>query len=298
VAAPPEFHLFQPQMRLTLDALVERARVAEASGFVGIWGMDHLVPPLAFDHPMYEAMTTTTWLAARTNRIAVGNLVICDAFRHPAMLAREAVTIDHASGGRFELGIGSGSVSDEMVTFGIGPEDAKARVRRLGETLTVVRALWTGEPLDFDGEFFHIHGGRQLPPPTRPVPIVIGGTGRRTMELVAQHATWWNVPVHQLDRLDTLRDHAGAARVSTQQLVAFVPSETERDEITAIARKRFGGFGSGPVIGTASEIVDFYAALGNKGVERFYVWFTDFAPPATLEAFGADVISVLGETST
>jgi alkanesulfonate monooxygenase SsuD/methylene tetrahydromethanopterin reductase-like flavin-dependent oxidoreductase (luciferase family) len=288
-----EFHLFQPQMRMTLDALVERARGAEAAGFTGVWGMDHLMPPLANDHPMYEAMTTTMLLAARTDRIAVGNLVLCDAFRHPAMLAREAVTIDHASGGRFELGIGSGSVPDELVTFGIGPEDAKARVRRVAETLTIVRALWTGEPLDFDGEFFHIHGGRQLPTPSHDIPIVIGGTGPRTMELVARHATWWNVPVHQLDRLDALRDRAGSARVSTQQLVAFIPNESARDEITTTAQKRFGSFGSGPVIGTGNEIVDFYASMAAQGVERFYVWFTDFAPPETLEAFGAEVIAQL-----
>src|SRR6476659_8163322 len=171
-----EFHLFQPQMRLSLDALVERARGAEAAGFTGVWGMDHLMPPLANDHPMFEAMTTTMLLATRTERVAVVNLVLCDAFRHPAMLAREAVTIDHASDGRFELGIGSGSVPEEIVTFAIGPDDGKARVRRLGETRTVVRALWTGEPLDFDGEFFHVHGGRQLPVPTREILIVIGGT--------------------------------------------------------------------------------------------------------------------------
>jgi alkanesulfonate monooxygenase SsuD/methylene tetrahydromethanopterin reductase-like flavin-dependent oxidoreductase (luciferase family) len=291
-----EFHLFQPQMRMTLDALVDRARGAEAAGFTGVWGMDHLMPPMANDHAMYEAMTTTMLLAARTDRIAVGNLVLCDAFRHPAMLAREAVTIDHASDGRFELGIGSGSVPDELVTFGIGPEDAKARVRRLGETLTVVRALWTGESLDFDGEFFHIHEGRQLPVPSRDIPIVIGGTGPRTMELVARHAAWWNVPVHQLDRLATLRDRAGSARVSTQQLVAFIPTESRRDEITATARKRFGTFGSGPVIGTGHEIVDFYASMADQGVERFYVWFTDFAPPETLEAFGAEVIAELART--
>ena len=288
-----EFHLFQPQMRITLDAIVERATGAEAAGFSGVWGMDHLMPPMANDHPMYEAMTTTMLLAARTDRIAVGNLVLCDVFRHPAMLAREAVTIDHASGGRFELGIGSGSVPDEIVTFGIGPTDAKARVRRLRETLTIVRALWTGEVLDFDGEFFHVHGGRQLPMPSREIPIVIGGTGPRTMELVAEYATWWNVPVHQLDRLASLRERAGSSRVSTQQLVAFIPSESRRNEITTTARKRFGSFGSGPVIGTGNEIVDFYASLVDEGVERFYVWFTDFAPPETLAAFGTEVIAQL-----
>ena len=117
----PEFHLFLPQMRMTLDALVERAQAAEAAGFVGMSGMDHLVPPLAFDQPMYEAMSTNLWLAAHTSTLKVGSLVLCDAFRHPAMLAREAVAIDHASGGRFEFGIGSGSVEDEFATFGVGP---------------------------------------------------------------------------------------------------------------------------------------------------------------------------------
>src|SRR5262249_39763649 len=99
-----EFHLYVPQMRFTLDAVVDRAVGAESGGFTGIAGMDHLMPPFALDQPMYEAMTTTTWLAARTTTLTVGSLVICDALRHPAMLARECVTIDHASGGRFELG--------------------------------------------------------------------------------------------------------------------------------------------------------------------------------------------------
>src|SRR5687767_15322423 len=101
-----QFHLFLPQMRLGLDAIVDRARAAEAAGFVGITGMDHLAPPMAEDQPMYEAIVTTTWLAAHTERINVGSLVLCDAFRLPAVLAKQAVSIDHASGGRFELGLG------------------------------------------------------------------------------------------------------------------------------------------------------------------------------------------------
>ena len=110
-----QFDLFLPQMRLTFDQLVERARAAEAAGFVGIAGMDHLAPPLAEDQAMFEAMVTNTWLAAHTNDLVVSSLVLCDAFRHPAVLAREAVSIDHASGGRFELGIGWGSVPDEKM---------------------------------------------------------------------------------------------------------------------------------------------------------------------------------------
>jgi alkanesulfonate monooxygenase SsuD/methylene tetrahydromethanopterin reductase-like flavin-dependent oxidoreductase (luciferase family) len=286
----PEFHVFLPQMRFTLDALVERAQAAEAAGFVGMSGMDHLVPPLALEHPMYEAMTTNMWLAAQTSRLTVGSLVLCDAFRHPAMLAREAVAIDHASGGRFELGIGSGSVEEEFATFGIGPQSARDRTSRLAETLDVLRALWSGETFTYEGEYFTIRDGRQLPTPLERIPVVVGGAGPRTMQLVAKHADWWNCPIHRLDKLDEMRPRAGNARVSTQQMVAFVPSESEREQVTELAQRRFG-YHSGLVIGSAGEIVDYYGALAEQGVERFYVWFTDFAEPRTLAAFGDTVVA-------
>jgi alkanesulfonate monooxygenase SsuD/methylene tetrahydromethanopterin reductase-like flavin-dependent oxidoreductase (luciferase family) len=289
----PEFHVFLPQMRLSLDTLVERAQAAERAGFTGMSGMDHLAPPLAFEQPMYEAMTTNMWLAANTRQLKVGSLVLCDAFRHPVMLAREAVAIDHASGGRFELGIGSGSVQDEFQTFGVGPLSARERTSRLGESLEVLRALWTGETFTFHGDYFSIEDGRQVPTPLDKIPVVVGGAGPRTMELVAKYADWWNCPIHRLDRLDEMRARAGSARVSTQQMVAYIPSEAEREHVTELAQRRFGYHRDGLVIGNASEIVDFYGSLTDKGIERFYVWFTDFAEAGTLEAFGRDVIGAL-----
>jgi alkanesulfonate monooxygenase SsuD/methylene tetrahydromethanopterin reductase-like flavin-dependent oxidoreductase (luciferase family) len=291
--AAPEFHLFLPQMRMTFDALVVRATIAEAAGFSGIWGMDHLIPPFAHDQPMYEAITTTTWLAARTERLVVGNLVLCDAFRYPAVLARQAVTIDHASGGRFELGIGSGSLPVELDVFGLGPERARDRTHRLRETLDVLAGLWSGTPFDYDGRYFRIRGGRQMPLPSRKIPIVIGGTGPATMELVARHADWWNVPVHKLHRLDEMRPHAGSARVSIQNIVGLVGSESERDEVRTLAKRRFPGYGAGLRVGDAAELVDYYSELCERGIERFYVWFSDFAPPPTLEAFAVSVIGKL-----
>ena len=115
-----QFFLFLPQMRMTMEQLVDRARASEQAGFDGRTGMDHLAPPLAEQHPMYEAFVTNTWVAAHTARIRIGSLVLCDAFRHPAVLAREAVTLDHASLGRFDLGIGWGSWPSELETFGVG----------------------------------------------------------------------------------------------------------------------------------------------------------------------------------
>jgi alkanesulfonate monooxygenase SsuD/methylene tetrahydromethanopterin reductase-like flavin-dependent oxidoreductase (luciferase family) len=284
----PEFHLYLPQMRLSMDAMVEKAHAAEAAGFTGMAGMDHLAPPMAEQHDMYEALTTNAWLLAHTDQLVQGQLVLCDAFRHPAVLAREAVTLDHASGGRFELGIGWGSVVDEFTTYGVRPIPPRERVGRMKETLEIVRALWAGETLDYDGEWFQLVAARQMPVPLTKIPIVIGGTGPRTMELVAEHADWWNVPIHQLGRLDEMRPRAGDARVSVQRMYAFVPEGADRAAIEEPARRRFP---HNLVVGARDEIVEHFHALGESGIERFYVWFADFAPTATLEAFGAEVIS-------
>jgi hypothetical protein len=97
------------------------------------------------------------------------------------------------------------------------------------------------------------------------------------------------VSVDKLHHLDDARAAAGDARVSTQVMVAFVPSEDRREEIAELARRRFH-WRTPPVVGTAEELVDHFAAAAATGIERFYVWFTDFATPATLAAFGAGVI--------
>ncbi len=285
-----EFNLFLPQMRLSFAQLVDRARAAETAGFVGCTGMDHLATPMADDQPMYEAMVTTTWVAAHTERLRLGSLVLCDAFRHPAVLARQVVSIDHASGGRFDLGIGWGSVPTEFVTFGTGSTVPRERVARLRETLTVMRSLWSGETIDFDGEFFELRGARQMPVPLGRIPIVIGGTGPKTLALVRDFADWWNVHVGEIGKVPELRSQVGSAGVSIQQMVALVPHRGDREAIERVARRRFG---TSPVVGNAAELVDHYGRLDDQGIGRVYTWFCDFAPPETLLEFGETVIAPL-----
>lgn len=284
----PTFHLFLPQMRMSHDAIVERAQAAETSGFEGMAFMDHLAPPLAFEQDMWEAMSIAGWVLGRTTTLHVGHLVLCDALRHPAVLARQATSLDHASGGRFELGIGWGSVPEELATFGVGSTEPRARVSRLSESLEIIRALWSGDVVDFNGEHFTLVGARQHPVPTGPIPITVGGVGKRTLELVRAHADWWNVPIHALDRLEDLRGRVGDARVSMQPMVALLSSESERTEVTALNDRRFGGtkLGENLVVGTAPELTEHFGQLHEQGVDRFYVWFADFAPLETLERFG------------
>lgn len=292
-AGVPAFHLFLPQMRMTHDAIVERARTAESVGFEGIAFMDHLAPPLATDQDMWEATSIATWVLARTTTLQVGHLVLCDALRHPAVLAKQVTSLDHASGGRFELGIGWGSVPAELEEFGVGSTVARERVARLGETLRILRGLWSGEAVDHDGEHFTLVRALQRPVPTRRIPLTIGGVGDRTLALVREHADWWNVPVQDLDRIEDLRDRAGTARLSVQVTVAVLTSESERGDAEALLRRRFGdtAIAERALVGTPDELVDRFAELGERGVERVYAWFTDFAPPATLERFAPVVRS-------
>lgn len=290
----PAFHLFLPQMRMTHQAIVDRALAAEAAGFEGIAFMDHLAPPLALERDMWEAMGIAGWVLARTTTLKAGHLVLCDCLRHPAVLARQVTSLDHASGGRFELGIGWGSVPEELRAFGVDSAGPRERAGRLAESLDIMRRLWTGDVVDYKGEHFTLSGARQRPTPTGHIPVTVGGVGKRTLEIVRAHADWWNLPIHHLDKLDELRGRVGDAQVSVQLMVALVPDEDRRDEVTALARRRFGadGMGRNLVTGTAPELAEYFAGLHERGVQRFYVWFADFAPAATLQQF-AEVIGTL-----
>ncbi len=118
-------------VRLPVADIVQRSRQAEASGFSGVAFIDHLDAPGLSDETIWEAMGVATWVAAKTDRLRIGHPMRCDAFRHPAALAKQAVTLSEASDGRFELGLGSGSWPAEFTRFDVGQDDPVARVEQL-----------------------------------------------------------------------------------------------------------------------------------------------------------------------
>lgn len=276
-----EWYLFLPQVRVPVADIVERARHAEASGFTGIAFIDHLEAPGRPDESIWEAMSVATWVAAKTERLRIGHLVLCDAFRHPAVLAKQAVTLSEASDGRFELGLGSGSWPAEFTRFDVGQQDPVARVKQLESHLDVISQYW--------GRGDDATRG-QSPLPTHPIPLILGGTGRRMMELVRRYADWWNIPANHIDRLAELAPAAGSARVSIQQMIGFVRKDSDPDQVREVSARRFGVLGSGLVCGDADELSGHFSDLSGQGVERFYVWFADFAAPESLHEFGETVI--------
>ncbi|SPM31491.1 LLM class flavin-dependent oxidoreductase [Mycobacterium terramassiliense] len=275
-----EWYLFLPQVRLSAADITERARHAEASGFDGVAFIDHLEAPGLADENIWEAMGIATWVAAKTERLRIGHLVLCDAFRHPAVLAKQAVTLSDASEGRFELGLGAGSWPAEFTRFDVGQQDPKARVEQLGRHLELIRQYWG----DIEGS------AAQAPRRSHPIPLVLGGTGPRMMELVRRYADWWNVPANHLDKLPALAPAAGTARVSVQQMVGFVRTDSDPDKVREVSARRFAHLGSGLVCGDADELIGHFTGLATQGVERFYVWFADFAVPGSLHEFGEAVI--------
>ena len=276
-----DWYLFLPQVRVPVGDIVERARQAEASGFTGIAFIDHLEAPGLPAESIWEAMGIATWVAAKTERLKIGHLVLCDAFRHPAVLAKQAVTLSEASDGRFELGLGTGSWPAELTRFDVGQQDPLARVKQLERNLDLMNQYWGrgGDGAD-----------SQSPLPTHHIPLILGGTGRRMMELVRRHADWWNIPANHVDRLAELAPAAGSARVSIQQMVGFIRKNSDPAKVREVSGRRFGNLGSGLMCGDADELSGHFGHLSGQGVERFYVWFSDFAAPESLHEFGETVI--------
>jgi alkanesulfonate monooxygenase SsuD/methylene tetrahydromethanopterin reductase-like flavin-dependent oxidoreductase (luciferase family) len=279
------FGLFLPQLRMPFETIVERALAAEAAGFDSVWLMDHLAAPGALEHDTLEGWTLAAALAARTSTIRIGHLVTADPFRHPALLAKMAATVDVVSGGRLELGLGWGSVEDELRRFGVDAGPPARRAARLRETLEILDRMFGGEFFDYEGEQFRLEGaiGRPVPAQAR-VPVHVGGAGPRlTMPIVRDYADWWNCPSYAADRLAELRPLAGRARVSVQHPVGLVV-DGPRAAVEEPARRRFGSWG-GLVVGSPDEVAVALRADVAHGAEGFVLQFSDFGTPATTDAF-------------
>ena len=286
--------LFLPQLRMRVDAIVERARAAEAAGFDSVWLMDHLAAPGALEHDTLDGWTLAPVLAARTSTIRIGHLVTADPFRHPAVLAKMAATLDVLSDGRLELGLGWASVEDELTRFGLDAGPPARRAARLGESIEILRLMFAGEFFDYEGEHFELRGAVGRPTPVQErVPIHIGGAGPKlTMPLVRAHADWWNCPSYATDRLAELRPLAGSAQVSVQHPIGFVTEGADRDAVEAVAQRRFGSWG-GLLVGTAPELVDALASDLANGARGFVLQFSDFGMPATVQEFMRTVAPAL-----
>jgi F420-dependent oxidoreductase-like protein len=182
----------------TIDTLTTIWGIADDSGFDHCWNMDHFAS-LGGDDTLdiFEAWTLLAGMAARTSRTRIGCSVTGNTYRHPAVLAKAAVTVDHLSGGRLEFGIGAGWAENEHTMLGLPFGTARDRADRLEEALPIIRSLWTTPRTTFAGKHYQLTDAVAEPKPvqTPHPPIWIGGVGRRrTLRMAAEHAAVWNAP--------------------------------------------------------------------------------------------------------
>jgi alkanesulfonate monooxygenase SsuD/methylene tetrahydromethanopterin reductase-like flavin-dependent oxidoreductase (luciferase family) len=307
----PEVGVYLPQMGFTYDQILHRAQRCEELGIDSLWLYDHLYGPGAPDYPSLEAWTLATALLSRTERIHVGHMVLCNQFRHPAVLAKMATTLDQISEGRLQVGIGSGSIEDEHNRVGLEWGKFSERSERLGETLEILHQAFANEVIDFTGKHYTVRdmpikpGAAQRPRP----PIIVGGVGEKyTLPLVARYADVWNVPTYALGELEhkmsvlrSLCEEIGrdpsSIVLSVEAVMALAPDDAALPAVRGLAEKRFGvpafGLEEGGLIGTPPAIVDRLHELQQLGFGQIVLFTHDRGSDQTLELLASEVIAHL-----
>jgi F420-dependent oxidoreductase-like protein len=198
------------------ERTVAVAKQAESLGFESIWMFDHFhTVPRPTDEITFESFTSLSALAAHTSRVRLGHIVICTAFRNPALTAKMISTLDSISGGRMDLGIGAGWKRDEWLAYGYGFPETRERLAALADHLEIIKRMLTGgrsEHATFDGSYAHVRNAINVPKPIQQprVPIMVGGNGPNvTWRLAARHADELNLdgmrPSEVAEALPTIR---------------------------------------------------------------------------------------------
>ena len=173
------------------------ASKAEQLGFDFVSASDHLHG----GRPTYEPWTMLSWIAAATSRIRVATRVLAVPYRHPAVLAKMAETLDRLSGGRLILGLGGGAMDQEFRAFGVGAGSPRDKVDGLAEAIRILRGVWSQPKFTFEGRLYRTDDAQLQPKPDHPIPIWLGTYGRRALALTGQLA----------DQIPALREHVLAA---------------------------------------------------------------------------------------
>jgi F420-dependent oxidoreductase-like protein len=236
-----------PQHTAWPDMLAVWQAADEMDFFESAWTFDHFYPIFSDSTgPCFEGWTVTTALAQATNRLRVGVLVTGMPYRHPAVLANMAATLDVVSAGRLELGIGAGWNDEEANAYGIELHSSLTdRFDAFDEGCEVLIGLLTNETTSFNGRFFQLADARCEPKPVQQPhpPICIGGSGeRRTLRAVARYAQHWNYPGGPIDdfahKLDVLREHCkDAGRDPSEIMVSTHLRPSEDGDLGALAEQ-------------------------------------------------------------
>jgi probable F420-dependent oxidoreductase len=261
----------------------------------GLPDLDHL-----------ESWTLMSAVAAITERIGIGTLVLCNSYRSPSLLAKMAASLDHVSNGRLLLGLGAGWMEEEYTAYGYSFPTARIRIEQLDEALSVIKLLLTEPRASFQGKYYAIEDAVNNPKPIqkpRP-PILIGGAGeQRLLRVVAEHADIWNCPNNVAtllpQKLEALRRHCDAIgrdpqtiEVSEQSIMVLGSDDKDLRNKMQFAKQAFGAvfdIEKTALRGTPAQLIEAIHNRSRQGVTFFIGLFGDMNQPETLELFANEV---------
>lgn len=291
-----DFGVFINPERPRYSLIRDEVLTTEGLGFDSVWLSDHVFGLVGSPaNPFYECWTTMSALATETQRIKLGQLVMCNPFRHPPMVAKMGATLDSISKGRLILGLGTGWAEDEFKAYGYPFEKPSTRVRRVSEAAQIIRKMWTEERASYKGRHYEIDGAYCSPKPVQKPhpPIMIAGSGEQlTLKAVARHADWSNFvawfgsPEAFSGKVDVLNNHCDVVGRDTGEITksfaVYVLIGEDRAEAEAkeaffneTMAKRWGqGFNrKAPLRGTPDEIINQIGDYCDAGVDYFFVRF-------------------------
>jgi len=291
---------FWPNPAQPYGDILKLAQHVERTGWDGIWYADHFMPNAEdTSAPWPEAWVTLSALAAQVPRVRIGTLVAGNTYRHPAVLAKMAATLDHISDGRVVLGLGAGWQENEHKQYGIDFYDVGERLGRLDEACRVIKALYSSEKANFSGQYYQLENASLEPKPLQsPLPLLVGGGGEKvTLRITAQHADEWNVwgtvdtLKHKMGILDQHcanhgRDPAAIARSAVALLFMS-------DDQKFLDQMRAADLQQAAIIGTPEDVAQTVREYAAIGVDELIV--PDFTmgdmsqKVATLDRFITDV---------
>jgi F420-dependent oxidoreductase-like protein len=292
------------------EAMTRVAQVADSlTVFDSIWVYDHFHPvPIPVQGTVFESWTITSALARDTKRINIGQMVTCNGYRHPALLAKMASTVDVLSHGRLYFGLGAGWYAHEWLAYGYGFPEQRDRMRAFGEACKIINKMWTEESPTFSGNYYHIDKPINQPKGVRkPHPSFwIGGGGEQvTLKLVARYGDACNVggdAATLQHKFEVLRSHCEAEgrnyddilRSSTiQDVILLHPGEDAKALAEPIARARgsdYERFAAGAQLDTPEQLTERIQALADAGVNYVLLYFSRAAyDPEQLHRFATEV---------
>ena len=285
------------------EAMTRVAQTADEVGFESAWLVDHFhTIPQPSQEVTFECWTTTAALARDTKRIRIGQMVSCNGYRNPALLAKMASTVDVLSHGRLNFGIGAGWYEHEYRAYGYDYPDAPERLRYLREAVQVILAMWTQEEAAFEGKYYQVRGAINQPKGVQKphIPMLIGGGGEKvTLKLVAQYGDACNIngDLETIKRkFAIIKDHCatvGRDYESIHRTIGGICSigkteEEARAKVPAALLSRAAG--AGALIGTPDTIRQRLAELEAAGVQELIVGFPDVLQLDSLRLFAREFI--------